>query len=186
MPALMLESRRLQLRPVSGDDAAHLFPLINNWAVARWLGVVPWPYTMADMEHFLGVIAAPRVSTPSPVFAICLGGIPIGCAEWRGRAPASPELLHHTTELGYWLGEPYWGQGYATEAVARLITYAFETCAASSMLSGVFEGNARSLRLQQRLGFDIVDKAMTMCRPQGKELPLIRTRLARERFRPGD
>ncbi|MGD9806024.1 MAG: GNAT family N-acetyltransferase [Hyphomicrobiaceae bacterium] len=183
MPEVRLETHRLTLRPVALSDADALFPLINNWAVAQWLGVVPWPYTMADMEHFLGTIAAPRKSSRFPVFAICREGTQIGLIEY-GRAPASGEALHHETQLGYWLGEPYWGHGYATEAASALISYAFDVSETASIPSGVFDGNAASLRVQEKLGFEAVDTVMRMCRPHGKELPLIRTRLARERFRP--
>src|SRR5690606_4669975 len=125
MSEIRLVTPRLLLRPASPEDAGALFPLIDNWNVARWLGVVPWPYTMADMEHFLGDIAAPRSSSPFPVFAICRDGVPIGCAEWRGCAPSSGGAGDAMTELGYWLGEPHWGRGYATEAVSALISHAF-------------------------------------------------------------
>ena len=184
MPEIWLETRRLLLRPAMPGDAAALFPLIDNWDVARWLGVVPWPYTMADMEAFLGDVAAPRAQSAFPVFAICLDGAPIGCAEWRSRAEPFREALHHMTELGYWLGQPYWRRGIATEAVSALISYAFGASDAPSIISGVFEGNAASLRVQEKLGFEVAGTVMRACRPQGKELPLVCTRLARERFRP--
>jgi RimJ/RimL family protein N-acetyltransferase len=184
MPEIRLESRRLVLRPVVPADADALFPLIDNWNVARWLGVVPWPYTMSDMEHFLNVIAAPRASSSFPIFAVCLGGRAIGCAEWRDRNAEMEEPLHHVTELGYWLGEPYWGNGYATETISALVSYAFGASGARCILSGVFEGNDASLRVQAKLGFEAVGRTMTMCRPRSEEMPLIQTRLKRERFRP--
>jgi RimJ/RimL family protein N-acetyltransferase len=171
------------LRPVALSDADALFPLINNWAVAQWLGVVPWPYAVADMEYFLGTIAAPRGSSRFPVFAICHEGMPIGVAEYS-RVAASGEALHHVTQLGYWLGQPYWGRGYATEAISALITHAFNASNAPSISSGVFDGNVASLRVQEKLGFEAGGTVMAMCRPHGKQLPLIRTQLAREHFRP--
>lgn len=184
MPEVRPATRRLTLRPVAREDAGALFPLIDNWAVAQWLAVVPWPYTMADMVHFLNVIAAPRASSLFPVFVICRDGAPIGCAEWRGPASASDEPLHQVTELGYWLGEPHWGHGFATEAISALVTYAFETSDTRSIFSSVFEGNEASLRVQQKLGFEVIGKTLRMCRPRRRELPLIQTQLARERFRP--
>lgn len=184
MSEIVLSTRRLALRPVSPADGIALFPLIDTWAVAQWLGVVPWPDTMADMEYFLREVAEPRRQSLFPIFAICVDGAPIGCMEWRGHGSEGLKATHEMAELGYWLGEPYWGKGYATEAVSRLVSYAFETSGVTSIISGVFEGNVASLRVQEKLGFEVAGTVMRMCRPRNKELPLIATRLSRERFRP--
>ena len=86
------------------------------------------------------------------------------------------------TDLGYWLGEPYWGKGYASEAVAALIERAFAQPTADVIRSGVFQGNAASLRVQQKLGFEVVGEVMANCRPRGRNVRLIRTQLTRARF----
>ena len=178
---LTITTPRLLLRPLRREDGPALLPLISNWNVARWLGVVPWPYRPDDMTEFIDKIALPRQGGSKPIFAILLDGSPIGLAECCGQ-PLTEATLSNASDLGYWLGEPYWAQGYATEAISALIGRVFAQPEAGVIRSAVFEGNAASLNLQQRLGFEIVGNATTHCRPQGRELSLICTRLTRTRY----
>jgi RimJ/RimL family protein N-acetyltransferase len=177
-----ITTARLILRPVQRDDGPVLLPLIANWNVAQWLGTVPWPYSASDMGEFLETVALPRADGPKPIFAMLCEGQPIGLVECIGQ-PAT--AIGRGTDLGYWIGEPYWGKGYASEAVAALVGRAFADPAADLIRSGVFEGNAASLRVQQKAGFEVVGEAMTNCRPRGCKVRLIRTRLIRARHRPG-
>ena len=56
-------------------------------------------------------------------------------------------------ELGYWLGKPFWGRGYMTEAATKLISYAFEDLGISTIWCGYYDGNNKSKRVQEKLGF---------------------------------
>ena len=85
------------------------------------------------------------------------------------------------SDLGYWLGEPYWGRGYASEVVAALVDRASNVPSAAVIRSAFFEGNAASWHVQEKLRFEIVNEVMAFCRPHGRELPLICTRLTRPR-----
>jgi RimJ/RimL family protein N-acetyltransferase len=175
-----ITTARLILRPVRREDGPLLLPLIANWNVARWLAAVPWPYGAQDMTEFLETIALPRTGRPKPIFAMVREGQPIGLIECIGQPESN---VAPGTDLGYWLGEPYWGNGYATEAAAALIDHAFAQPAADMIRSGVFEGNAASLHLQEKLGFEVVGDVMANCRPRGQQVRLIRTLLTRARFR---
>lgn len=174
-----ITTARLVLRPVRREDGPALLPLISNWNVAQWLGTVPWPYGAQDMTEFLEVIALPRTDGPKPIFAIVCEGQPIGLVECIGQPQSN---VSPGTDLGYWLGEPYWGKGYATEAAAALIGRAFAQPTADVIHSGVFEGNAASLHVQEKLGFEVVGEVMANCRPRGRKVRLIRTALTRVRF----
>ncbi|MEZ5924577.1 MAG: GNAT family N-acetyltransferase [Hyphomicrobiaceae bacterium] len=175
---------RLLLRPVQPDDGPTLYALINNWAVIRWLSVVPWPYTPDDMSWFITNIAGPRAATDDPIFALLLDGTTlIGVAECMGGADAgSSEVEVH--DLGFWLGEPYWGKGYMSEAVSALITRAFERPETEVIRSGAFEGNDRSLAVHEKLGFVRTGLRPSHCRARATDIPLATLRLTRERFKP--
>jgi RimJ/RimL family protein N-acetyltransferase len=56
-------------------------------------------------------------------------------------------------ELGYWLGKPFWGRGYMPEAAAELLRHAFEDLAMHAVWCGYYEGNLKSKRVQEKLGF---------------------------------
>jgi RimJ/RimL family protein N-acetyltransferase len=62
-------------------------------------------------------------------------------------------------ELGYWLGKPYWGKGYATEAGWRVVTFAFEELKAETLKAGWFHDNPVSGRVLEKLGFRLVGEA---------------------------
>jgi RimJ/RimL family protein N-acetyltransferase len=172
---------RLLLRPLQREDGAQLLRLIDNWNVARWLGAVPWPYRAEDMIEFIEKIALPRRNGPKPVFAIVLAGLPIGVIECCAHSDVAAPLSN-AADLGYWLGEPYWGEGYMSEAVAAVVERAFAAPDAALIRSGVFEGNTASLSVQQKLGFEVVGTIMAHCRPQGRAVPHICTRLTRARY----
>lgn len=176
-----ITTARLVLRPLRREDGPALFALINNWNVARWLTRVPWPYRPEDMTEFIEAIALPRSDGPKPTFAILLDGQPIGAVECTGQASIE-EPQGDGSDLGYWIGEPYWGQGYATEVVSALVDRVFASPEAAVIRSAFFEGNAASWRVQEKLGFEIVNRVMAFCRPHGRELPLICTRLTRQSY----
>ncbi len=56
-------------------------------------------------------------------------------------------------ELGYWLGRPFWGRGYMPEAAAALLRRGFETLGMTTVWCGYYEGNDKSRRVQEKLGF---------------------------------
>lgn len=176
-----LTTPRLVLRPVLPEDGPALYPLINNWNVVKWLAAAPWPYKADDMTWFIDTIATPKAATPDPIFTLLLAGkTPIGCAECGGGT------LDHTDDdphdLGFWTGEPYWGNGYGREAIGALVRRAFARPGVEGIRSGVFKCNDRSLRLHENLGFERTGMRLASCRSRNAEIPLITLRLTRDRF----
>jgi RimJ/RimL family protein N-acetyltransferase len=85
--------------------------------------------------------------------------------------------------IGYWLGRAFWNRGLMTEAARGVIARVFAATDASAIYSGVFEGNAASLRVQEKLGFVRDGTTLLLCNPRGGvELPHINTVLTRARF----
>lgn len=143
-----LLTARLLLSQPTRADAEAIVSLIGDWEVARWLGRVPHPYTLADAHHFLDdIVPALSVWSIRTKEARDLMGIVSLSA---GDLPAP--------ELGYWLGRPFWGQGYMTEAARSVVAFACET-GLSSLCSGYFVGNERSAQVLTKIGFEPIGQS---------------------------
>ena len=116
-----IETARLRLRSFSHEYLADLVTLANNWQVARWLSTMPHPYTEADGRAWIAHVQQDHATGRPRRFAIALKetGRLIGGVGLDGSTGDDSE----EPALGYWLGEPYWGNGYAREAVAVVIDY---------------------------------------------------------------
>jgi len=175
-----IRTGRLRLRfPCEGDEE-HLYPLFANWEVIRWLSSPPWPYRREDMQSFV------RLQTNAPENAetrlvICLDTTLIGFIGVRMR-PASNIQRGPGPNVGYWLGQPYWGRGYMTEVLRGVAGHVFATTPHDAIYAGVFAGNTSSLRVQQKLGFERDGEGKFFSNPQGKDMPHISTVLKQARF----
>lgn len=155
---------RLTLRPVVAADEAAVVAAIDDIAVSGWLAVVPHPYSVADFRHFHRDIAA-----PGETFVI---EDPAGFA-------GIISLVNGV--LGYWLAPRAQGLGYATEAGRCLVAAHFASSDAP-LRSGYFEGNARSARVLEKLGFSETGRTMKHCVARGADLPHVEVWLLREAF----
>ena len=89
-----------------------------------------------------------------------------------------------SAELGYWLGRPHWGHGFATEAARAILAFAFTTAALPELTSGCFTGNLRSARVLEKLGFRQTGTSTRACLAQAKDLPHLDMRLPRTAWTP--
>ena len=175
----VIRTERLRLRPVREGDAEHLFALFANWEVMRWLSSPPWPYTRDHAAEFIDARMRPdrnfitAVIVRDDTFIGSLGAIV---------KPASANQRERGYNLGYWLGEPYWGHGYMSEAARAFVTYVFAAIPDNAIYSGAFVGNEASLRIQHKLGFEHDGNATLSSNPNGKEMPHVSTVLTRQRF----
>src|SRR6188508_2891788 len=113
-----LIGQRAILRPWRNADVASLVKYANNPNVARQLrDRFPHPYTPADARNFIQSIAQAR---PTTTFAIAVAGEAVGGV---GFSPGA-DVERYSAEVGYWLGEPFWGRGLTAEAVQLLSAYA--------------------------------------------------------------
>jgi ribosomal-protein-alanine N-acetyltransferase len=138
-----LETVRLRLRPYSEADIAELVPLISTREVAATTLRIPHPYTEQDGREFLTLIHEDRMW-----LAITLredgrqvGGIGL-----------TTDKKHQHAELGYWLGAPYWGKGYATEGAREMLRYGFENLGLQRIFASHFGHNPASGRVLAKLG----------------------------------
>jgi RimJ/RimL family protein N-acetyltransferase len=168
-----ISTARLLLEPVRSEFASALFAHIADWEVMRWLAAPPWPYALADMHDWIAKSSIARDAGRDADYAITLAGVPIGVIGITG--------LGTGPVLGFWLARPFWGRGYMGEAASRLIEHLF-TDGLSFVASGVLKGNGASLRIQEKLGFRIVNERYIHARPHGRPMPHIDTLLGRTRW----
>jgi [ribosomal protein S5]-alanine N-acetyltransferase len=140
-----LETARLKLRPYSNDDIAQLVPLIGAREVAATTLRIPYPYTEKDAREFLALLA----EDPNRMWlAIALRGD----GRQIGGMGLTVDAKHQHAELGYWLGVPYWGKGYATEAAREMLRYGFEDLHLHRIFASHFNNNPASGRILKKLG----------------------------------
>lgn len=129
------------------EDARAMARFANNrkiWENLR--DAFPHPYGLADAEGFLKFLAQEK---PEMTFAIATTDEAIGCIGLR----RGVDVHGQTAELGYWLGEPFWGRGIMTEAVSEFVRWAFEDLGLNRIYAEPFEGNTASARVLEKAGF---------------------------------
>ena len=121
-PESRLRTARLILRPWAPGDEESLLRYADNWNVARHLREsFPHPYTRADAERWIAHNVG--VEGPALDFAITLDGEAIGGVGLMRQS----DIFRCGVEIGYWLGQPFWGRGIMAEAVTAVAGYAFTT-----------------------------------------------------------
>jgi len=129
-----------------GDETA-MVRYANNREVSRTLrDSFPFPYRKSDAQAWLKLV---RQQEPEINFAIANDEELIGGIGLRFFS----DVYRGTAELGYWLGEPFWGRGIASAAVKKFSPYCFERYDIVRLTAGVFEGNNRSCRVLEKAGF---------------------------------
>ncbi len=143
---VQLRTERLLLRAYEDSDIPKIAPLLGAWEVVVNTLRVPYPYTENDAREYVKGGQNQDVQTRFGIFDASSG-------ELYGGISLMPEEQHHRAEIGYWIGRPHWGKGYATEAAREIVRYGFETLKLNRIYAGVFEGNPSSTHVLEKLGF---------------------------------
>ena len=143
-----LGTARLVLRPFTADDAAAVEPLVRAREVADTTLTIPHPYPAGGAAAWIGGHAAAWEAGARLVYALTAraDGAIVGA---MGLAIVAE---HRRAELGYWVGVPWWNQGYATEAGHALLAHAFGPLALHRVQAHHFTRNPASGRVMQKLG----------------------------------
>ena len=166
---LVLETERLTLRAPRLGDAKAIAQLANDRRIAENTTRIPHPYRLADAEAF---IAQVNRDGDELAFLITLDDEPIGAcglAQLDGPAP----------DLGYWIGAPYWGNGYATEAARAVIDHAFTALGHEAVQAGARVTNPASRRVLEKCGFQWTGVGLYRIRALASSAPIERFRLDR-------
>jgi [ribosomal protein S5]-alanine N-acetyltransferase len=138
---------KIVIRPLELTDVSDLASLANNQKI--WEDVrdyFPFPYTIKDAEWFINHSLE---MTMIENFAITYKGVFCGVIS----ANVQTDVYRKSAEMGYWVGEPFWGKGIATEAVKLIAKYAFENLGVNRLFSSVFEYNPASMKVLEKNGF---------------------------------
>lgn len=143
---MIFETKRLILRPWCEDDAEELYKHAKDKEVGLPAG---WP-AHTSVENSRQIIR--DVLTADETYAICLkgDGKPIGSVGFHRNDIAQSDDEY---ELGYWIGKEFWGQGLACEASFELLRHAFEDLGMQKIWCGYYDGNTKSRRVMEKLGF---------------------------------
>lgn len=141
LPPTLVTTRLVLTAPVMAHAAA-IATWCNNKNLHQWMSRLPFPYTEDDARFFIEEIVPSAEEAP---YALLLDTALIGVVGLSFAPDQWPEL-------GYWLGEPYWGQGYASEAAAALVAAAREA-GAIGLRARALPANAASRNVLTKLGF---------------------------------
>ncbi|MFM5923569.1 MAG: GNAT family N-acetyltransferase [Novosphingobium sp.] len=150
----MIETERLVLRPPAADDLPWLLEAMNTLAVLRHLGgAIRSPDEVAEG---LDADIAAFGSGGHRRWTVWLrdGAERIGrCGLFRIRSTDAPPALRGQDEIGWTFAEPFWGQGYASEAARAVTAHFFADKARDLLWAQTSDSNAGSTRMMARLGF---------------------------------
>jgi RimJ/RimL family protein N-acetyltransferase len=139
----------IRLRQIFESDKEEMTKLLNNERVSRFTSDrIPFPYSEKDADRFFEVVK----SSDDLFFAIELEGKMIGTLGLH-KQPLINNA--HNLEIGYWIGEPYWGKGYGTEIVKLGLDAAFSQPGICRVFARVFEGNEASEKILLKNGFEL-------------------------------
>jgi len=146
-PQPQIDTAHLTLRSFTSADAEVVRQLADNINVARYTLNIPHPYPAGVAEKWIATHARLWKLRTSGTWAITLsadqslvGAITL---TWINRTRA---------ELGYWIGEPYWGKGYCSEATRALIEFGFQQLELKQIMAEHLRGNPASGRVMQKAG----------------------------------
>lgn len=143
-----LQTERLTLRPYALSDIPALLPLIGAREVAATTLRIPHPYTESDARDFIARTQEGLLNGGELRVAIILRESDTLC----GGVGLRIEAEHRRAELGYWIGVPYWGNGYATEAATALVKYGFSTLGLHRIFASHVTNNPASARVLRKIG----------------------------------
>jgi RimJ/RimL family protein N-acetyltransferase len=176
--AVSLPGERCTLRRWRAGDAGSLLRHANNANVARQLrDRFPHPYTSRDAQAFLQLAAG---AEPQTNFAIEVDGQAAG---GFGYVPGN-DIERYSAEVGYWLGEDFWGRGVATEAVRLFTDYAFARLGLLRLFALPLADNAASIRVLEKAGFVAEGTLRSSCVKFGQPRDQILFARVSDRWKP--
>ena len=165
----VLETERLTLRAPRPEDVTAIALLADDRRIAENTTRLPHPYGVDDAEHFVATV---NQREGEAGFVITLDDTLIGVCGVDPREDGP--------EIGYWLGAPYWGRGFATEAVRALIDHAFGDLQHETLQAGARVSNPASRRVLEKCAFQWTGVRLSRIRAINSAAPVDRFRLDRK------
>lgn len=143
-----LETARLRLRPLAMADCPRVAELGGDYEIAHGTLTVPHPYKVEHAESWIANHAAWFEAGTAAVWGVCEreGGALVGTIG------LSVQREHDRAELGYWIGKPYWGRGYATEAGIAVVGHSLGAMGLHRVYANHYVRNPASGKVLQKIG----------------------------------
>ncbi|MGE5399441.1 MAG: GNAT family N-acetyltransferase [Ignavibacteriales bacterium] len=138
-----------KVRSWKWDDEESLIHNADNRNI--WINLrdrFPHPYTQQDARNWLKIVVG---ATPETQFAIEVDGRAVGGIGFL----LNDDVHRIQVEMGYWLGEEFWGRGIMTEALKAVTKYAFNNFEIKRIYAGLFEWNKASARVLEKAGYEL-------------------------------
>ena len=140
-----LHTDNLVIKKPSEKHLNSLIKELNNWNISKWLIEVPYPYSIDDAKYWVKKTKQDQYSLNIYLKNKLIGGMSL-----------SNQRENSKWELGYWIGEEYWGNGYAIEACENLISYFFSNTNNSIIYASHMKDNIKSKKIIIKLGFNLI------------------------------
>lgn len=147
-PIPTFHTDRLILRPFSLNDAPKVKELAGEWEIAERTATLPHPYEEGMAEAWIGSHQETFDKGDGITFAVERKAE----EQLVGAIALTINQAHHYGEIGYWIGKPFWSQGYATEAARELLRYAFDELGLNRVQARHMTKNPASGRVMQKIG----------------------------------
>jgi RimJ/RimL family protein N-acetyltransferase len=186
----VLETARLVLRAARLEDAKRVAALVNDRRIAENTARIPHPYTVDDATEWIRA----ALSQSATSYVITIAGEVIGACGLdmpppqlslsptlpsAARGGSGTDTGEGRAELGYWIGVPFWGCGYATEAARCLIDHAFGDLGYEVLTASARVSNPASRRVLEKCGFQWTGVGLCRIRAISSSVPVDRFRLER-------
>ena len=177
-----LRTARLLLRSLEREDVPAMVRLAGTKEIAATTLNIPHPYTEDDALSFLAKAGEDFRAGRSVSFAISI---------WPGRELCGAVGLniaepHGHAELGYWIGLPFWGKGYATEAARGALAFGFQMLGLHRIYAHHFAGNTASQRVLEKIGMRHEGRFRQHIRKWDNYIDVENYGLLAEEFRKGE
>jgi len=161
---MQIELTSCTVRSWRWSDRDSLVRHANNRNV--WINLrdrFPHPYTIGDAQSWLESVVGAR---PVSNFAIAVADEAVGGIGFS----LQDDIGYRSAEIGYWLGEEFWGQGIATEALIAVSQYAFKSYDLCRLFAHVFEWNPGSARVLEKAGYSLEGRLRKSVTKDGKTI----------------
>ena len=177
-----LRTARLLLRSLEHEDISTIVRLAGANEIAATTLNIPHPYAEDDAQSFLAKANEDFHAGRSIIFAISISS----GRELCGAVGLTIADAHRHAELGYWIGVPFWGKGYATEAASAVVAFGFGTLRLHRIYAHHFAGNTASKRVLEKIGMRHEGRSRQHIQKWNQFIDIENYGLLAEEFRKGE
>ena len=176
-----LETKRLFLRRLEFGDADRVEELASDYELAKTTLTVPHPYPAGSAADFIR-----SMWTAEEKGLVAFAVVEKESESLIGIINIKQTLAFKRGELGYWVGRPYWGKGYGTEAARAMVEFGFKELGLNKVFAGAFADNPGSWRIMEKVGMKHEGTWRQHAMRDGRFVDLAYYGLLREEYNKGE